>query len=76
MGKLPTVLAELKQIVITPLRKYVPSAPLSQSEAISISSTEGFNSSVGVIGDPPDPDDLPAQIVRVIGKGKLHFFTV
>jgi len=67
-GKLPTVLAELKQIVITPLKKYVPSAPLSQSEAISISSTEGFNSSVGVIGDPPDPDDLPAQIVRVIGK--------
>ena len=75
MGKLPAVLGELKQIVITPIKKYLPSAPVSQSEAIPISSREGVNASIGVIGDPPDPDDLPSQIVRVIGKGmiKIHF---
>ena len=70
MGKLPGVLAELKQIVITPFKKYVPCIPLSQSETAPVTSTEGAIGSVGVIGDPPDPDDLPAQIVRVMGKGR------
>ena len=69
MGKLPAVLGELRQIVITPFKKYIPSAPLSQSEVVPVNSTVGVSGSVGVIGDPPDPDDLPSQIVRVIGKG-------
>ncbi|XP_065060682.1 protein Smaug homolog 2-like isoform X2 [Rhopilema esculentum] len=63
MGKLPSVLAELKQIVITPIKPHVCSPPVSQSET-----ADTVNASVGVIGDPPDPDDLPSQIVKVMGK--------
>lgn len=67
MGKLPAVLAELKQIVITPIKKYVPSAPVSQSEPLPAGSREGVITSSG---DPPDPDDLPSQIFGVMGKGE------
>ena len=70
MGKLPSVLAELKQIVLTPIKAYEPSPPVSQSEAVSTVQNENTGSQVGVIGDPPDPDDLPSQIIRVMGKGK------
>ncbi len=70
MGKLPLVLAELKQIVITPIKPYVPSPPVSQSETFSTPTSTDSGNSVGVIGDPVDPDDLPSQIIRVMGKGK------
>ena len=70
MGKLPSVLAELKQIVITPIKPHVCSPPVSQSET-----ADTVNASVGVIGDPPDPDDLPSQIVKVMGKGTILYQT-
>lgn len=79
MGKLPAVLSELKQIVITPIKKYIPSAPVSQSESVPAGSREQNSTSSGVIGEPMDPDDLPAQIVGVMGKGlytTLFFNTI
>ena len=70
IGKLPLVLAELKQVVITPIKPYVPAPPVSQSETLAASTpNECGSSTVGVIGDPVDPDDLPSQIIRVMGKG-------
>eukprot|EP00794_Sanderia_malayensis_P020007 gene20007-21968_t len=75
-GKLSYVLSELRQIVTTPIRPYLPSPPISQSETCSSQAPASKSNSVGVIGDPVDPDDLPSQIIRVMGKASTQVLVV
>ena len=72
---LPAVLNELKQIVITPIKLFtppphIPTSTMTHLAAPGCESPQQERHELPQTA-PPHPDDLPALILRVMGKGNV-----